>query len=312
MAVRGRARRAVSCLAALSLLLAPVLAQAQSLIRDTEVEEILDAGADPLVRASGLDPADFEIMIIGDKELNAFAIPGQRIGLHTGLIIESDTPNQLRGVIAHEICHVACGHTARSGNMMRAGLRPMLLTMGLGIIAAFAGAPDAGAALLASGSQFGMINILSYSRVQESSADLGAASYLEKTGQSGRGLVEFFENYRYQEVFSEARRYAYFRSHPISSDRIAVLRGRVEKASHYGKTDTAEDIAAHEVMKAKLDAFLSPPQQSFIKYKENDTRFPARYARAIAYYRASEPDRALKALDVLLAEQPNNPYLWEF
>jgi predicted Zn-dependent protease len=195
--------------------------------------------------------------------------------------------------------------------MMRAGLRPMLLTMGLGIIAAFAGAPDAGAALLASGSQFGMINILSYSRVQESSADLGAASYLEKTGQSGRGLVEFFENYRYQEVFSEARRYAYFRSHPISSDRIAVLRGRVEKASHYGKTDTAEDIAAHEVMKAKLDAFLSPPQQSFIKYKENDTRFPARYARAIAYYRASEPDRALKALDVLLAEQPNNPYLWE-
>jgi predicted Zn-dependent protease len=251
-----RLRRAfVSSFAALSLLLAPVLAQAQTLIRDTEVEETLRAGADPLIKAAGLEPRDVEIMIIGDKELNAFATSGQRMGFHTGLIIEADTPNQLRGVMAHEVCHIACGHTARSGEMMRAGLRPMLLTMGLGILAAFAGAPDAAAGLLASGGQFGMLNILSYSRVQESSADVGAANYLEKTGQSGRGLVEFFENFRYQEVFSEARRYAYFRSHPISSERIVALRSRVERSPHYGKTDTAEDIAAHEIMKAKLDSF---------------------------------------------------------
>jgi predicted Zn-dependent protease len=284
-----------------------VLAQAQSLIRDTEVEEIINASADPLIRAAGLEPRDVEVMLVGDKELNAFATSGQRMGFHTGLIIETETPNQLRGVIAHEICHIACGHTARSGEMMRAGLRPMLLTMGLGILAAFAGAPDAAAGLLASGSQFGMLNILNYSRVQESSADVGRRRLPREDGQSGRGLVEFFENFRYQEVFSEARRYAYFRSHPISSERITALRNRVERSPSYGKTDSAEEIAAHEIMKAKLDAFLSPPQQSFIKYKEKDTSYPARYARAIAYFRASEPDKALRALDELIAEQPNNP-----
>jgi predicted Zn-dependent protease len=70
-------------------------------------------------------------------------------------------------------------------------------------------------------------------------------------------------------------------------------------------------MAKHALMKAKLDAFLNAPAHTFVKYKENDAAFPARYARAIAYYRASEADRALKAIDVLLQEQPNNPYLHE-
>jgi predicted Zn-dependent protease len=304
-------RDAVASLAAFCVFLAPALSHAQSLIRDTEVEETLHQLADPVFEVAGLDPKEVEIMIIGDKELNAFATSGQRMGLYTGLIIETETPNQLLGVIAHETCHIACGHTARSGTMMRAGLRPMLLTMGLGLIAAMAGAPDAAMGLLASSGQFGTLAVLTYSRVQEASADQAAAGYLEKVGRSGRGLAEFFENFRYQEVFSQARRYAYFRSHPISSDRISALKGRVEKASNYGRTEDPKEIEAHAVMKAKLDAFLSPPQQSFVKYKEKDTSYPARYARAIAYYRASEPERALKAIDALLAERPDNPYLWE-
>jgi predicted Zn-dependent protease len=304
-------RDAVASLAAFCVLLAPGLSHAQSLIRDTEVEETLHQLADPVFEVAGLDPKEVEIMIIGDKELNAFATSGQRMALYTGMIIETETPNQLLGVIAHETCHIACGHTARSGSMMRAGLRPMLLTMGLGLIAAMAGAPDAAVGLLASSSQFSTLAILTYSRVQEASADQAAAGYLEKVGRSGRGLAEFFENFRYQEVFSQARRYAYFRGHPISSERIAALKSRVEKASNYGRSEDPKEIEAHAVMKAKLDAFLSPPQQSFVKYKERDTSYPARYARAIAYYRASEPERALKAIDALLAEQPNNPYLWE-
>ena len=64
-------------------------------------------------------------------------------------------------------------------------------------------------------------------------------------------------------------------------------------------------------MKAKLYAFTQPPQQTFVTYPESDTSYPARYARAIAYYRETEVDMAVKAIDALLAEQPNNPYLWE-
>ncbi len=311
-------RRLSVALSALSIVAsgvsAPQVALAQddgpSLIRDTEIEEILHHDADPIFAAAGLDPKNVRILIVGDKSLNAFATQGLQMGLNTGLILQTENPNQLRGVIAHETGHLAGGHPIRSGEMMRAGLKPMILTMGLGVLAALAGSPDGAAVLLGNAQYAGALGALGYSREQESRADQAGAGFLEATGQSGRGLVEFFDNFRYQEVFDQARRYAYFRSHPLSSERIEVLRSRVERQPHYSAVDTPEDLAEHEVMKAKLEGFLNP-QVALMKYKETDTGFPARYARAIAYYQMKDPDRALKLIDGLIADNPDNPYLWE-
>src|SRR5690606_12301208 len=125
------------------------------------------------------------------------------------------------------------GHPFRSGEMSRAGMRPFLLTMGLGVLAALAGSGEAAAALVGNANYFGTLGAMGYSREQEARADQAAVGLLERTGQSGEGLVEFFDNFRYQEVFLEARRYAYFRSHPLSSDRIELLRNRVQVQSHY-------------------------------------------------------------------------------
>jgi predicted Zn-dependent protease len=309
-----RTGSALSALALLAATLAPVApAHAQdgpSLIRDTEIEEILHHDADPIYAAAGLDPKTVRILLVGDKELNAFATQGLMMGLNTGLILQTETPNQLKGVIAHETGHLAGAHPLRSGEMMRAGLKPMILTMGLGVLAALAGAPDAGAVLLGNASYFGQLGALGYSREQEGRADQAGATLLEATGQSGRGLVEFFDNFRYQEVFDQSRRFAYFRSHPLSSDRIDALRNRVERLPHYEEVDNPGDLAEHEIMKAKLEGFMNP-QSALMKYKESDRSYPARYARAIAYYQMKEPDRALALIDTLLTEQPNNPYLWE-
>ena len=195
--------------------------------------------------------------------------------------------------------------------MNRAAMQPFLFTLGLGILAAAAGAPDAGIALIGSSQYFGVINALTFSRAQEAAADQAAITYLERSGKSSRGIVEFFENFRYEEVFSEARRFKFFQSHPVSGDRIELLRRRAEEQPHYSAVDSADALARHEVMKAKLFAFMNPPQQSFIKYSEKDKSFPARYARAIAYYKALETDRAIKAIDSLLVDYPNNPYLYE-
>ena len=289
----------------------PALAQdAPTLLRDTEIEEILHDYSDPLFEAAGFDPERVRILLIGDKELNAFATAGLQIGLNSGLILETKTPNELKGVIAHEAGHLSGAHPTRSGELMKAGMVPMILTMGLGVLAMAAGAPDAGAALLSSSGYFGTLGALGYSRDQESRADQAGATFLEKTGQSGQGLVEFFDNFRYQEVFSESRRFPYFRSHPLSSERIELLKGRVERGEHYKTEDDAADIESHKIMKAKLDGFLNPGQ-SLIKYTEKDTSYPARYARAIAYYQTKEPDRAIKLIDALIAEQPDNPYLHE-
>lgn len=307
--------RSTVAVVAASILLTPVAASAQSaginLIRDTEVEETLHADSDPIFRAAGLNPKDVNILLVGDKELNAFTVNGQVIGINTGLIIEAATPNQLEGVIAHETGHAAGGHSVRSGDMNRAAMQPFLLSLGLGILAAAAGAPDAGIALIGSSQYFGALGALTYSRAQEAAADQAAVTYLERAGMSSRGLVEFFENFRYEEVFSEARRFPYFQSHPISGERIELLRRRAEEQSHFKDTDSAADQFRHDVMKAKLAAFINPPQQTFIKYTEKDKSYPARYARAIAYYKALETDRAITAIDGLIADYPDNPYLWE-
>lgn len=306
--------RSVSRLALAAVLTAGVglaagQASAQSLIRDTEIEEILARDADPILRAAGIDPKNVEIVLVGSKDLNAFAAP-RVMGFNTGLILESKDPNELQGVIAHEVGHLAAGHSARSGDFTKAGMKPFLLTMGLGVLAAIAGAPDAAAGLASSASYFGTIGALGYSREQESRADQAGATLLDKAGLSGKGLADFFDNFRYQEVFDEARRYAYFRSHPISSDRIEALRRRVEVQPNYAKTDSPAAMDEHAIMKAKLDGFINP-QVAIAKYSEKATDYPSRYARAIAYYQLKEPDRALKLIDAMLVDMPDNPYLWE-
>lgn len=311
---RSASRTLLTLVIAAGVVLRPALAAAQeqdgqTLIRDTEIEAILHKDAAPIFQAAGIDPKNVQIAIIGDKEMNAFAAPGV-MGVNTGLILQTKDPNELQGVMAHEVGHLAGGHSARSGDFTRAGMKPFLLTMGLGILAALAGAGDMAAGLISNASYFGTLGAIGYSREQESRADQAGATLLEKAGLSGKGLADFFDNFRYQEVFDEARRYKYFRDHPLSSDRIDALKTRVESLSHYRVTDTPEALAEHEIMKAKLEGFLDP-QSAVVKYTEADKSYPARYARAIAYFQMKEPDKALKMIDALLQEQPNNPYLWE-
>src|SRR5262249_47799927 len=154
-----------------------------------------------------------------------------------------------------------------SGEMQKAGMVPMILTMGLGVLAAIAGAGDAAAGLITSAPYFGALGAVGYSREQEARADQAGATLLEKAGLSGRGLVDSFANSRYQEAFAEYRRYRFFIDHPLSSDRIEALQHRVEALPHYNEKDSPEALAEHEVMKAKLDGFINP-QQSLVKYSE--------------------------------------------
>ena len=284
---------------------------AVTILRDTEIEEILHQDTDPVFVAAGLDPKTVKIILLGTKEINATTSTGPTIMVNTGLILEAETPNQLIGVLAHETGHAAGGHIARSDEGMKSALRTFLLTMGLGIAAAVAGRPDAGAALMYNANYFATLNYLGYSRVQESDADQAAITYLERAGESGKGLVEFFDKFRYEEVFDHAHQYPFFQSHPLSSDRIEALQVRASKQAHFDTPDTPEAIDRHKLMIAKIRGFMDPPFQTLTKYKESDTSFPARYARAIAYYKSGETDRSIKAIDALITEKPDDPYLYE-
>ena len=305
------AARLVGAATAVGLALASAsAASAQSIIRDTEIEGIIHEWSDPVFTAMGLDPSEVEILLINDDELNAFATRGRIMGLNTGLILRTESPNELLGVVAHEAGHIRNRHTLRDG-AQGAGMQPMLMTMALGALAIAAGAPDAGAVLLGNSGYFGTLSALRYMTHQEGEADNTGARALEQAGESGRGLVTFFENFRSQEVFSDARRYPYFRSHPLSSQRIENLRRFVAEQSNYDKRDSPERLAQHALVLAKIHAFMDAPNTTLRAYPESDASLPARYARAIAWYRDGQTDRALAAIDALLGEQPENPFFWE-
>ncbi len=286
-------------------------ASAQSLIRDTEIEATLREFSDPIIRAAGLNASNVDIFLVNDKSLNAFVTRGQKMFFHTGLILESQTPNQLKGVIAHETGHIAAGHLARSDYGSRSAYGAWLIAAGIGLAAILAGEGQAGALILGGSQQFGTLEVLAYSRANEAAADQYAAQYMERTGQSGKGLIEFFEKFRYQEVLSNARRFPYFRGHPLSSQRIDALREVVDESPHTEVEDSPKDIEKLEIAKAKLRGFLESPQLVFSRYPETDTSFEARYARAVAHFRSASLGSAIREVNALIESDPQNPYFHE-
>ena len=135
----------ISALALTCAVIPVAQAHAQSLLRDTEIEETLNDFTDPILRAGGLYPASVDIYLVNDPSLNAFVTRGQNIFLHSGLILEAENPNQLKGVIAHETGHIVGGHIVRSDYGNRSAYGSMLVAAGLGLAAILAGETSAGA-----------------------------------------------------------------------------------------------------------------------------------------------------------------------
>ena len=297
--------------AMLAIYFACASAFAQGLVRDTEIERVMRDYTNPMLEAAELEPDAVDVYLIGDMSFNAFVTQGQNIFLHTGLIVRAQNPGEIKGVIAHEIGHIQGAHLARMADAQRGGLATMAASVGIGLIAALAGAPDAGAAIIASGPQFAQLDLLRYSRGQEAAADQAAVRILNATEQSGRGLVATFERLAYQERLSLQRRWEYFRTHPLSSDRVAALRRNVEASPYVDVEDSPEEVAELERIQAKIIGFMVPPAQTFDRYPESDTSVPARYARSVAWYKQGLTDRAVEEVDALLEVEPDNPYFHE-
>jgi predicted Zn-dependent protease len=309
-------RAAVGSLAAACALATPLAAHAQgdqlNIVRDTEIEEILHHEMDPVFAAANIDPSRVRLYVVADNDVvNAETGSGYNMIVFSGLLLKTKTPNELIGVLAHETGHMARGDVARVGEMEHSAIAPLVLGLGLGILAALAGAPDAAAGLIYSGEYFGQINALAFSRDDEARADQAAITYLEKAGYSGQGIVDFFGYFRSEEVFTDMKKYPFWVDHPLSDERIENLTVRAKAQPHWSTVDTPQMIAEYQLMKAKLAAFTNRPYQTYIDFPETDQSFPARYARAIADYRELDTEKALKEIDALIAERPDDPYLYE-
>ncbi len=286
-------------------------ASAISLIRDAETEELLRSYATPIFAAAGLNPRSVNIFLVNDNQVNAFVAGGQNVFFTTELLLEFDTPGEIKGVIAHEVGHIAGGHLARTQDAMKGTGALAIASMVLGVGMAAMGAPDVGMGIMTGGQQVAQRNFLAYSRSQESSADQAAATYLDSIGESAEGLLEVMHKFSGQESLNERNQDPFVRSHPMSSDRIGALEDRLEKSPYRGHKDTPELIEAHSRMQGKLYGFIKPAAQTFRKFPPKDTSIKARYARAIAHYQRGDAELALREVDALIAEAPDDAYYYE-
>jgi len=159
-----------------------------------------------------------------------------------------------------------------------------------------------------------MRGLLAYRRTQESAADQAGLSFLNRTHQSGLGMLETFEQFAQQEYVSDQHKDPFVRSHPVATDRLARLRELVETSPYYRTKDPPQLQLRHDLMRAKLAGYLLSPGAVANRYPMSDRSLPAQYARAIARYfkggRGGLED-AQRGIDALIAAMPSNGYFWE-
>ena len=282
-----------------------------SVLRDTETELLFRDISMPLIKAADLDPTSVHVVLLNDPEINAFVATGQTVYIQSGLLLAADNVNQLQGVIAHELGHVAGGHSIRLQQGAGAATGLSIATMILGAIAIAAGAGDAAMGVMMAGQRAAIGKFLAFSRTQESTADAAGASYLSKAGVSGKGMLDFFaklQNQEYRLAIYDTD--SYDQTHPLSSERIAALSQKLKADPAYSKPIDPKLEQRFERVKAKLAGFIDP-RQAITKYPESDKSIPAHYARAYAYHLGGYPDKALSEANALLASAPDDPFFLE-
>jgi predicted Zn-dependent protease len=307
----ARLRHLFAALLLFSLLLPPPAA-AQSVLRDAETEAMFAEMMAPLTRAAGMGLRDVKVVLISDQEINAFTAGGQVVYVNAGLIFAADNANEVQGVLAHELGHVADGHVMLAGEGAKPATKIALLSMVLGLAAMAAGGGEAGAGILAAGQQAAMGKYLSFSRVQESTADAAALRYLNDAGITGKGLLSFFRKLQQQEYRVGLENIdPFMQTHPLSGQRIFTLTGGVEASPHYNKPPSADLEERFRRIKAKLKGFLLPPARTLAEFNDGNQSIYAHYARAYAYHKQGVPDRADAEAAALVRARPTDPYFLE-
>ena len=302
----------LALLLTLSFAMAARPAAAQSILRDAETEALFREMSRPILEAAGLRPDNVQVVLIHDRSINAFVAGGQIVYIHSGLLAAADNANEVQGVIAHEVGHITGGHVIRIQEGVKVATGIMLLSMLLGAAAMAAGAGEAGMGVMAAGQQAAMGKFLAFSRTQESAADAAGASFLAKSGVSGKGLISFFKKLQNQEFrYAIPQDNGYMRTHPLTGERMQALEQSVKSAPGWNNATDSRLEARFQRVKAKLFGYVEDPTRTLSLYPMSNKSVPARYARAYAWHKSAYPEKALAEAESLLAEQPTDPYFLE-
>lgn len=329
IALHKKASAVIALVTAAAMALSPFsVARAQEgrgppVLRDTETEQLLREYTRPILRVAGLEKQNIQMVILNDASFNAFVADGRRIFVNYGAILQSETPNQLIGVLAHETGHLAGGHLSKLREQLATAQTQMIIAMLLGAGALVAGAShgssssgnnglaNVGAAAIAGPQEMIRRSLLSYQRQQEENADRAGVKFLTATQQSPKGMYETFKRFTNESLFASRGADPYLQSHPMPAERVAALQQFASTSPYWDKKDDPALQLRHDMVRAKISAFMERPETVYRRYPQSSDSMPARYARAISTYLHGDLHSALAQIDALIQVQPNNPYFYE-
>ena len=287
------------------------------LIRDTELER----GFSDLVQVMAIKagfPDGINIRLVMDNRYNAFVAGGRTVYIHSGLLLEARSPEEILGVIAHEIGHLAAGHVPlRSEDIKNAGVANALTALAAAAVAA-SGSSDAALGVLMGGTDQAKRQYLSASRNDEAVADGWAVKLLDHAGVSSSGLANLMRRMASQRALPENRQASYYRSHPGANERVALFEDHLS-TSPAREARLPRDVEMKMLrLVTKTRAFATDPMiilQKPVKQNWADTQDSeklAGYARAIAYYRRGNLVRAQDEINIMIKASPDDSYFHEF
>ena len=282
-----------------------IKANSINVIRDAEVENLLNDISKILVRGTQLENEVLTFYLDNQKYINALVTPDKKFFFTTELLLKSKKVEDIAGVISHEIGHIIGGHFQKRQRQMEKSSVINILSSILAVGAIAGGAYDAGSALLMGGQHISASRMFAFSRSQESLADQTAIRLLKRNGFSLQGLINIFSEIQRNEKLRKIN--PYFLTHPLSAERIRNIKINFEdqEVRKYKKLDYRFKLA-----KAKLNGFFLKKEQLEYFYP-NKINLESLYAHALHNYRVGNIELAMKYINQCIQKDDKNAYFHE-
>ena len=281
------------------------VATSPQVVQDAEISDYIANIGAKLVENGPDQRQQFDFFVVQDNSINAFAMPGGVIGVHTGLILAANTESEVAGVLGHEIGHVTQRHLARMMASQKYDTFKNLAGVALALLVSRSNPQLASGALMTS-SAIGIQNQLDYTREHEREADRIGLQILQSGGFDVRGMPAFFTTLQRSSRLSEGNTPGFLRTHPLTSERIADVANRVDKLPYKQVADSPEFL----YVRAKLRALEGSPDNMIAVFEDNiaEKRYTSaaaeHYGLAVAYLRKNAYVKAAQEVDWLEKNAP--------
>ncbi len=286
------------------------VATSDEVLQDAEVTDYLQALGDRLATNGPDKQQKFTFFVVKDKSINAFAMPGGVIGVHTGLFLAVNSESELASVLGHEIGHVTQHHLARMLASQKYDTFKNIAGIALALLVSRSN-PQLASGALTAASATTIQRQLDYTREHEREADRVGLSILDNTGFDVRAMPAFFNTLQRGTRFVEGTAPSFLRTHPLTSERIADVSNRVQNMTYR----QVEDSLEFHLVRAKVRAMQSFPQTAIDEFEDNikqqrfNNEVAEHYGLAIAYLRKNDVENAVKQWQWLKTQGSQHAFL---